>query len=345
VSQISPPIRILVIAVLGLMAAYMLVLRPKEEVIPPPSKPAGNLQTGKPAVSGAGKIAEKAKDAVNASNAKSQQTEETAGADEATTPATKAAPAAKAPAATATKEGVSLAGLPASVRKPLASNKVLVMLFWNDKSADDRAVHRQLRKTDHWKGQVAVRSASIKNVSKYGRITRGADVSQSPTVLVVDRNLKATTLVGYVDTPTIDQAAFDALRNSGGYLKGAYLKKVSNVCLTVGNDARFVARPNRFSELGGWATSGKRVARRMTNKFAAIKAPKRFRGFKRATARDNKFLVSYYADWAAFLGPHPSASRFLIGMQKFAGRERQYRAVSKKYGKRMNGQNLVTCAS
>src|SRR5215207_1199542 len=33
-SQISPPIRILLVAVIGLLAAYMLFLRPKEEEVP-----------------------------------------------------------------------------------------------------------------------------------------------------------------------------------------------------------------------------------------------------------------------------------------------------------------------
>ena len=33
-SQISPPIRILLVAVIGLCAAYFLFLRPKDEVVP-----------------------------------------------------------------------------------------------------------------------------------------------------------------------------------------------------------------------------------------------------------------------------------------------------------------------
>jgi hypothetical protein len=161
----------------------------------------------------------------------------------------------------------------------------------------------------------------------------------------VDRNLKVTPLVGYFDTRSIDQAAFDALRNSGGYLKAAYLEKVNKACATTGSESRFVARPNTFSELGTWATGGKRVSRRISSRFAAIKAPKKFRSFKAATMRDHKFLVSYYADWAAFLGKKPTASRFLAGMSKFSGREAQYAAVAKRYDKRMDAQNLVNCGS
>ena len=40
-SQISPPIRILLVAVIGLCAAYMLFLRPKsEDTAPPAANPA-----------------------------------------------------------------------------------------------------------------------------------------------------------------------------------------------------------------------------------------------------------------------------------------------------------------
>ncbi len=59
VSQISPPIRILVIAIVGLLGVWTLFLRPKEEVIPPVS--AGNVATGQPAQSAPGKVAEAAK--------------------------------------------------------------------------------------------------------------------------------------------------------------------------------------------------------------------------------------------------------------------------------------------
>src|SRR4051812_34019111 len=38
-SQISPPIRILVVAVIGLCAAYMLFLRPKDESVPAAAAP------------------------------------------------------------------------------------------------------------------------------------------------------------------------------------------------------------------------------------------------------------------------------------------------------------------
>ena len=56
-SQISPPIRILLVASFAVLAVYMLFLRPKAEVAPP-ATPAPNVQTGAPAVSQPGKIAQ-----------------------------------------------------------------------------------------------------------------------------------------------------------------------------------------------------------------------------------------------------------------------------------------------
>ena len=101
------------------------------------------------------------------------------------------------------------------------------MLFYNNRSSDDRAVRRALSKVDHYGGQVFVDAHWIKSVSRYQAITRGVDVEQSPTIVVADRNLKAETLVGYVDRETIDQAVVDAIRASGGSLiSNPYFRKL-----------------------------------------------------------------------------------------------------------------------
>src|SRR4029078_8818852 len=93
---------------------------------------------------------------------------------------------------------------------------VVLLSVANGKPDDDKAVHAALKKVDRWDGRVSVQTASIKKISKYGRIARGVDVEQSPTVVVADTRLAAETLVGYVDAETIDQSVVDALRNSGG---------------------------------------------------------------------------------------------------------------------------------
>ena len=151
-----------------------------------------------------------------------------------------AAEAGDAAAAAAVED---LKGLPKPVRQAIRKDKVLVLLFWNGKSADDKAVRAALRKVDRWDGRVCVQVAPIKKIAKYGRIARGVDVEQSPTIVVADRELRAETLVGYVDTTTIDQAVVDAFRNSPGCSRDAYLTAVDKVCVRTRTRTAFAAIP------------------------------------------------------------------------------------------------------
>src|ERR687895_174805 len=172
VSQISPPIRILVIAVLGLLAAWMLVLRPSPDVETPPATPAATAP-GVEGLSNAVDAANGAAAAQEAADAALQSaTDEATGTASGTTPAPGSEPAADSAAA------VEKGDLPAPVGKAISDRKVLVLLFWNKDSADDRAVRRELKAVDRWDGEVSVQAAPVKQVSKYASITRGADVSQ-----------------------------------------------------------------------------------------------------------------------------------------------------------------------
>jgi hypothetical protein len=350
VSQISPPIRILLVSAVAFMAAWMLFLRPgtdAEVTTPPAAAPAPNTQTGAPAVSQPGKIAESAQGAVDATNDKLGKVEAADGSAAApatgsatgtgTKPATKSANGA-APAAGA----MDLAGLPKPVAKAVKNDKVLVLLFWNDKSADDRAVRRELRRVDRWDGEVVVQAAPIKSVSRYGRVTRGADVQQSPTVVVVDRNLKAERLVGYVDRPTIDQAVVDAMRNSGVLIKDPYLRSVNDWCATTSIVGFGGSEPSSGAGTTAFAKRQRGVARRANVRFAGLKAPARFRGFKRATMRDHAALIALYGEWATFLGPNPSGARVVQSLTRFSGREK---SISRRYDRRMDDRHLLACGS
>jgi len=230
-SQISPPIRILLVAVVGLCAAYMLFLRPKAEdtavpVAPPaaattpvPAKDPGAQTHSKP-----GAIVQKAVGDTQAAGARSKVAAgEAPGGLAADDPAASAAGVTTNPQAPATGRSQparlsekQLAALPAELRRAVAHRKVLALLFYDNRSEDDKAVRRALGKVDRFGGQVFVDAHWIKNVAPYQAITRGVDLEQSPTVVVVDRNFKAETLVGFVDAQTIEQAVVDALRDSRG---------------------------------------------------------------------------------------------------------------------------------
>ena len=226
-SQISPPIRILLVCVLAFLAAWMLFLRPKDDAGTPAAATPSTQSTqpveagGDKAATAPGKAVEQANDTVAAQDARAEElaggTGETAAAPSTTAvaPGNAGEPAvAGADPVKLTKKAAAAGGLPVRVLRALGQRKVVVLLFWSPKAAEDKAVRKALAGVDRHDGKVMAHAAHLKRIAAYGQITRGADVSQSPTVVVVDRNRKVDTLVGYVDRPSIDQAVTDALRNS-----------------------------------------------------------------------------------------------------------------------------------
>jgi hypothetical protein len=226
-SQISPPIRILLVCAVAFMAAWMLFLRPSSDAGTPAVEtpvPTANRPVeagGAEANSAAGKAVEAANNATAAADARVERiengTETAADAGQAAN-AQAAAPSATtngtgAAAATATKPATKAdaPGLPMRVLKGIADRKVVAILFWSPKSPDDQAVRQALRGIDRHDGKVLAHATHIKRIAAYQQITRGANVEQSPTIVVIDRNRGVKTLVGYVDRTSIDQAVDDAL--------------------------------------------------------------------------------------------------------------------------------------
>jgi hypothetical protein len=83
------------------------------------------------------------------------------------------------------------------------------VLFWNKNATDDRATRRALRRIDLHKGKVVATAVSIDDVGRYEAITRGAQVLESPTVLVIGAGGKARAITGYTQAKEIDQAVSD----------------------------------------------------------------------------------------------------------------------------------------
>jgi hypothetical protein len=214
-SQISPPIRIVLVCAVALLVAWMLFLRPKADDGTPvaaTATPAATATT--PPVSAGGTEAGSApgKAVEQANNAAATTPSVTP-----VTPVTPVAPVEETPSVEPgrlTDEAAAAGGLPLRVLHALADHKVVVLLFWSPKGAEDRSVRRSLTGIDRHDGKVLAHATHIRKIAAYGQITRAADVEQSPTVVVVDRDRKVETLVGYVDRVTIDQAVTDALRNS-----------------------------------------------------------------------------------------------------------------------------------
>jgi hypothetical protein len=325
-SQISPPIRILLVAVIGLIAVYMLFLKPKtEEAVPAaaapvattpvPAKDPNAPTSSKPgsavnqAVTGADSASARADAAAGGAIAESEGgTAPAAG----TTPAT-GVPASGVSAALAPVTKETLASLPKDVRRPVAKHKVLVLLFYNNRSADDRAVRRALNKVNSYGGQVFVDAHWIKSVSRYQAITRGAAVDQSPTIVVADRNMKAETLVGYVDDKTIDQAVVDALRASGGsVIKDPYFRALDRVCASSKQEFKALPQPATAAAVPAFLAGAHAISVKADAKAAAVKAPKKHARFDKRFNAANAASTVLIADAMAAAKAKPATAPAVV---------------------------------
>jgi hypothetical protein len=94
----------------------------------------------------------------------------------------------------------------------LDRGKVAVVLFSAKDATDDAHVRAVLRKVNRHGGKVAVYSASIEAVGRYAAITRGVEVMQGPTLLVIGKDHKARTIVGFTEVAEVQQLINDVGR-------------------------------------------------------------------------------------------------------------------------------------
>ena len=350
-SQISPPIRILLVAVIGLCAAYFLFLKPKDEAVPaaPPaaSTPVPAKDPGAKTQSKPGAIVQKATaDTQNASDRAEQAAGTSQGIDDGTTsvgPASSGVntnPVTKAPATGQTSAPApitsdALASLPKDVRKAIKKRQVLALLFWNNRSYDDRAVRSELKHVSRYGKQVFVAARPIKNVARYQAITRGVDVEQSPTIVVVDSNLKAVTLVGYVDRDTIDQAVVDAIRASGGSLiKNPYFRRLDAICASGNQQVKALQQPSAAAAIPAYLVGVQGVVVDMKSKTTAIKPPHKYAGFHAAFKR--------------YLGDNVALTNWAVSRSKTQGATavktvtKRGKALDKKF-KKSHGAHGLSC--
>ena len=100
---------------------------------------------------------------------------------------------------------------PTAVRGALANGKVVVLLFWNPRGADDQLVRAELSHVSSHGGRAFIVAAPVREVSRFSSVIRGVQVLQSPTVLVIDPSHRARMLVGYTDRAEIGQSVSDAV--------------------------------------------------------------------------------------------------------------------------------------
>ena len=100
---------------------------------------------------------------------------------------------------------------PAKVRAALAKRHAVVLLFFNARSSDDRAVRRELAAVNRRRGRVQVYGVSVRGISRFKNVLQGVGCSRTRRSSCSPRRTPYV-FPGYTDRTEINQAAAVALR-------------------------------------------------------------------------------------------------------------------------------------
>jgi hypothetical protein len=352
-SQISPPIRILLVCAVAFMAAWMLFLRPSTDAGTPAVEAPVPTATTPPVAAGgekadslAGKAVEAANDATAQQDARAEQlaagTGETAAPAQASTATTPTAEVTKTGAPTAvampTKEALAL--VPKGVREAIVKRQIIVLGVVAKAGADEQRVRESLRNVNRLHGRVYVQTVPVEKLSRYGTIAGGANVSQTPSVVIIDFGLKATTLAGYVPALTIDQAVVDAIRNSGRLYPDPYVKQVAKACTHLMPDVRIIFEPTSRSDVERMIGRTSVQLGQFERELAALTTPKKWRSFSKATRADVASMASTLAAAQASLGSNPTLAHFVAADKRYTP---ALNRAGKRLDKRFAEHDVISC--
>ncbi len=204
-------------ATLLLFAVWFVALRPKpvsEGEAPAPAPAEQSSSSGAaPGVDGLSRAVDKAQDAGTSANGGVNGAAQSGGAD---------APAASngAPARPSRAGGggdistkpIHTHSPVASVRAALRMHKAIAVAFVDSATADSRAVDRELLHVSHFGGRAFALSVPLADLSDYAFITSNVEVTVAPTVVIIDPQRRARTIVGAADRVEIEQRLADALK-------------------------------------------------------------------------------------------------------------------------------------
>jgi hypothetical protein len=115
----------------------------------------------------------------------------------------------------AIKPAVKHAAAPAQrlnvINDALTQRKVLAILFFNPAAADDQAVKQELATVPTHGNKVVKLAVPLSELTRYPVITNQVQVTESPTLVLIDANRKANMLTGFVDQFELAQRVADAL--------------------------------------------------------------------------------------------------------------------------------------
>jgi hypothetical protein len=196
--HVSRPLIGLLVAVVAFFALWLVAL-----------KPGGGSSTGAQSTPALLTAVQKAHQAVTTANAASAAH----GGTVATTPTSTAAPTTAAKGAPATTHVTPSARQRLDVvGRALKANKVVALLFYNPRAADDKAVKAELAVVPVHGGRVVKLAVPLTELARYTVVTNQVPVSVSPTLVLIDPDQQAATIVGFSDRFEIAQRVSDALR-------------------------------------------------------------------------------------------------------------------------------------
>jgi hypothetical protein len=190
----------LLVATIAFFAVWTVALKPSSS-----SGPASSSSSPAPAASQP-KAAAPAPAPADASHASASHAT-AAHASATSASAAKAKPAAKP----AVKHTVSPQQRQSLIENGLNHHKVLAILFFNPAAADDQAVKHELDEIPAQGGKVVKLAVPLSELTRYPVITNQVQVTESPTLVLIDGQRKADLLTGYLDQLELSQRVSDAV--------------------------------------------------------------------------------------------------------------------------------------
>lgn len=110
------------------------------------------------------------------------------------------------------QEAGASVGLPLKVAQAFAKKQVVV-LYFGAQGADDNLTADSVRSLKASAGhRVAVFMDKLSNLADYRRVVEGLDVSQAPSIVLIDRHQQAQVLEGFIDAGSLRQDVADVTR-------------------------------------------------------------------------------------------------------------------------------------
>jgi hypothetical protein len=203
--HVSRPLIALLVGTVAFFALWLVALKPSSSSTSGGSSGLGAYQSA----IGKAHQAVAQSNAVNAAHGGTVAS--TTAVAKAVTPVAKAAAQPVRPALPAAHVPRAAANRVNTVERALREKKVIALLFYNPAAADDQALKGELAAVPTHGARVVKLAVPLSELARYTVLINQVAVEVSPTLVLVDRARRATTIVGFADRFEIAQRVSDAL--------------------------------------------------------------------------------------------------------------------------------------